>query len=102
MDRGDVLSVAPRQGANGEGHAGIRINLLGQHSARQGVLASPTQKLLHGLQVLCRSGSCRLPLGQPQSTDKPGVAGAIGKVLADLVVVVVLVAGNSTYRAVDP
>src|SRR5262249_56713360 len=71
---------------------GVRMHLLRQKTAWQLVTHGPVDDLARRLQVGRRSRLGDLPLSEPESADKPGIARRDLQISLNLEVVVVLVA----------
>ena len=94
--------MAPGQRRDANGVVCFRVYLFGQNSRRQGVVANPFEDGQSVVQLGQRSSFGDSSFGESKGTDELGIAGYIGHVVRDPMVMIGFVSGQSTNRRVDP
>src|SRR5690349_15076483 len=99
--RPGILGVAPGQWRDRERLVRIGVNLLGKHTALKGVRLYPLQPWQSMFEFVNSRRTLDLEFGQPAGADEPRISRNIRNILADLMVIVVLIARNTADLRFD-
>ena len=101
-ERQDQRAVAPRQRADREGPAAVRVDLLGQDAGRQGVADGPLEDGQRLFEFIHRRAARNVIVGQPDGADEPRVARDAAAVGRGRVVRVARVPCHAAHGGLDP